>query len=391
VRLVFLLAIVSLGCGRTGAGRIAWDGGSHEPLDQAQAVAQETAPAVDLGGGSDGSEVVPDGPSCGATVALTRDVPVIEILVDTSEPMGVLVPATGQSRWELTRDALKQVISSLTSASPAVGLTFFPHPDDCSLSPPSVPAVPITEQSRAQLLSALDSVSVPAGARSTTAAFALAQADVTGKVFPNGLVLSPAIMVLLTAGAPDPSPSCGPPGDPALGLKSQARTAFAAGQPTCVFALPGAGDARDLLVDVARLGAGVSDSPDAAPPAYCFQDCEQAADPASCLSTGIRCILDLGVPAGDKCDIAIPSSPQSCFVPLSTLPDFVDLDTAQVSVTTGTSLPRVVPRVDCQSAQADGWDFDRESAGKTLILCGQSCSDFMGAWSYTITFGCKEG
>lgn len=368
-----LAAILLLACGRTGTARL-----SHPDASQDQVLDGTGDLAAD---NLDGSR------NCGV-VWSSASWPVIELVVDTSASMQGAVTGTGQSSWELTRDALKRVISRLTPASPAIGLTLFPNQGDCVRAPIVVPAAPISEQTQAQLMAALDSVAFPAGARPTPAALALAQADATGKVLANGLVLWPEWLVLLTAGAPDLPPACGAVGDPIVALRDQAKAAWEAMAPTCVFALPGAGPARPALIDVAKTGANVT--PDAGPLSYCFDDCDQGASAASILETGLECFLAGGIPDGSECVGGTGDLRRGCVVPLPSplFPD-ADLDNVTVVITSGAAPSRVVPRVDCSSAAADGWDLG--SARKLVTFCGNSCSDFLGSWSYSITFGCQGG
>ena len=373
-----LAAILVLACGRTGTVRRSQPDASQ---DQGQdACCAGDLAATDVDGGSEllrppGGEVL---------------WPVIELVVDISASMQDPVTGTGQSGWEMTRDTLKRVISRLTPASPAIGLTLFPNQGDCVSAPMAVPAAPISEQTRAQLIAALDSVAIPVGARPTAAALALAQTDATGKVFANGPSLQPWL-VLLTAGTPDSSPACGAFGDPILALKDQAQAAWEKARvPTCVFALPGAGPARDTLIEVAKAEAGAT--LDAGSSWYCFEDCDQGASAASILETGLECVLAGGFANGSDC---LPTTsgegePRSCFVlaPSLSAPN-VDPDNVTVVITPLAASPRVVPRVDCSSAAADGWDFGPDR--RSVTFCGQSCSDFLASWSYSITVGCKGG
>jgi hypothetical protein len=312
----------------------------------------------------------------------------VELVVDTSISMQDAVTGTGQSGWELTRDTLKRVISRLTSASPAMGLTLFPNRGDCVSAPIAVPAAPISAQTQAQLIAALDSVASPMGARPTAAALALAQTDATGKVLADGLLLQPWL-ILLTAGTPDLSPACGASGDPILALQDQAKAAWQARVPTCVFALPGAGPARDKLIDVAKAGVGATLDAGSLP--YCFEDCDQGASAASILETGLECVLAGGLANGSDClPTSYEDSPKSCFVSFPGLSDpTVDPDNVSVVITPVAASSRVVPRVDCSSATADGWDPGPDQ--RSVTFCGQSCSDFLASWSYSITVDCKGG
>ena len=371
-----LLAILLLACGRTGTVR-------RSQPDASQDQGQDACCPGDLAASD-----LAAGRNC-LVLEVSVRWPAIELVVDTSASVQDAVTGTGQNGWELTRDALKRVILRLTPASPAMGLTLFPNQGDCVSAPIAVPAAPISEQTRAQLVAALDSVAIPAGARPTAAALALAQTDATGKVFANGLSLQPWL-VLLTAGTPDSSPACGAFGDPILALKDQAQAAWEEARvPTCVFALPGAGPARDTLSEVAKAGVGAP--LDAGPLSYCFEDCDQGASAASILETGLECVLAGELPNGGDCLPTISGDfPRSCFVSLPGLSAAnVDPGNVTVVITLGAASPRVVPQVDCSSAAADGWDFgpDRQS----VTFCGQSCSDFLASWSYSITVGCTGG
>ena len=382
-----LLAILLLACGRTGSvrrsqpdasqdqGQDAWQPDASQDQGQDACCSGDLA-ASDLAGGR----------TC-VTLQGSSTWPVVELVVDTSATMQEAVTGTVQSSWELTRDTLKRVISRLTPASPAMGLTLFPNQGDCVSAPIAVPAAPISAQTRAQLIAALDSVALPVGARPTAAALSLAQTDATSKVFANGLSLQPWL-VLLTAGTPDSSLACGAVGDPILALQDQAKAAWQAREPICVFALPGAGPARDTLIDVAKAGAGATLDAGSLP--YCFEDCDQGASAASILETGLECVLGGGLANGSDCfPTSYEDSPRSCFVsfPGLSAPN-VDPDNVTVVITPVAASPRVVPRVDCSSATADGWDPG--PARRSVTFCGQSCSDFLASWSYSITAGCRR-
>ena len=154
-----LLAILLLACGRTGSVRRSQPDANPDQGQDACCTGDLTA--SDLAGGR----------TC-AVLQGSSTWPVVELVVDTSISMQDAVTGTGQSGWELTRDTLKRVISRLTSASPAMGLTLFPNRGDCVSAPIAVPAAPISAQTQAQLIAALDSVASPMGARPTAAALA---------------------------------------------------------------------------------------------------------------------------------------------------------------------------------------------------------------------------
>ena len=386
LRLSCLLTTLLLACGRTGVGKSNHpDAGQGEGRDEAQDYPQEAFRAADSATGIDSLGSIDGKRTCGTFRAGYGEWPVVELVVDRSTALQA--PAVGsQSGWEITRAALKRVISRLTPTSPAIGLTLFPNSGDCTVAPITVPATPITDQTKADLIAALDGV-LPGGARSPATALALAQDDADTRVFPNGLRLSPfKTLILLTAGAPEPSPVCGVQDDAIAALKNQVRSAYGNNARTCVFDLPGTGSARDVLVEVAELGSGSSGVLDASSPPTCFRDCDQGLESGPLLETGIECILDQGTLSGDEC---IPNYGDygSCVLSLPDLPADADRNNVTVVMTTGASPTRAVPHVDCSSSGADGWDYS--SNGRAVIFCGQACEDALAAWYESVTFGCK--
>ena len=147
-----LLAILLLACGRTGSVR-------RSPPDASQDQGQDAwQPDASQDQGQDaccsGDLDASDLAGCRTCITLqgSSTWPVVELVVDTSATMQDAVTGAGQSSWELTRDTLKRVISRLTPASPAMGLTLFPNQGDCFSAPIAVPAAPISAQTRAQLI-----------------------------------------------------------------------------------------------------------------------------------------------------------------------------------------------------------------------------------------------
>jgi hypothetical protein len=388
LRLAYLLTMLSVACGRTGLTRVNLDAGQDLPRNEVQDSLSDADAPPDVAIASDGLSAVDGRRVCGTVQMGPQPWPVLEWVVDTSSSMQAPVSGTGQNGWEVTRDALKQVISGLSSASPAIGLTLFPNRGDCTVAPVAVPAAPITEAAKAALVAALDRVGQPAGGRSTAPAFALAQEDATGTVLSNGLTFGPATVLLLTAGPPEQTPLCGEQQDPFLALETEVRAARARFVPTCVFALPGTGGSRDALIDIAKAGAGVSDVPDASSLWYCFRDGNRGPDSGSFLKTGIECILGGGTVDGDDC---IPNYGDfrhgSCVLSIPDLPVDADRDKVTVTMSVGASPTREVLHVDCSSAGADGWDYS--SNGRGIIFCGRACDDAQAAWYQSAIFGCQ--
>jgi hypothetical protein len=365
-------AVLSLACGRT-------DLSTHSVADGATNAPDLAAADV-------------NGPRNCGTMSIGSGPPmIVEFVVDASLSMQEIVPESGQTRWEMTRNALKKVFSELgLGSTPSIGLTLFPNRGDCAVAPIAVPAAPFSEQLRSQLLAALDGVTAPAGTRPTAAALALALADSQPKLLPNGFTLSGAYaVVLLTAGGPDASLACGDQEDPISALENQVRTARAEGVPTCVYSLPGTGAARDLLVDTAKIGVPGSDYPNSEPPGYCFWDSDQGANSGEELAAGLRCLLAAYFPQENKCiDFGMSRDfPRTCFLPLGINFQGADPANATAEVTVGVEMPRNMPRADCSLAGANGWDLAPDM--QSMTFCGQSCDDYLASLNFTLTFGCK--
>lgn len=379
-RTLCLLYVLSLACGRTGIVM-----NVHPDADQDEGRAQDDAwdvsSAPDSAAAPDGSDSVDAKASCALLSKGPVDWPVVELVVDGSASMAATASGI-QTTWEVTREALKRVISSLTPASPAVGLTVFPNGADCTLGSVVVPASPITGQSQAVLLAALDGV-VPGGGRSPTPALTLARAD-SSKTFPNGLALSPfKTLILLTSGGPDPSSVCPGLDQSAAALTTQVLSAYENGARTWVLALPGSTSSLDLLTEVARLGCGQSGASDAP---LCFSNCDQGDSSGALIESSLNCILAGGTFSGNQCipGMGDPSS-VACTYPLTYLPANANRNDVTVSMSVGTDAPRLVPRTVCES-DADGWNYS--SDGEAIVFCGRACSDTAGAWKVSIAFGC---
>lgn len=378
LRLPCLVVVLSLACGRTHLGTPGvLDGGPDQGRDQARDHTHEDA--------SPGTDAIDGEPGCGS-MERTFEWPVVELVVDRSASLAAPA-AGGQSAWQITREALARVISRLTPASPAIGLTLFPNHGDCTEAPVAVPAAPITEETKAALLAALAAVQ-PGGARSPASALALAQADAT-KVFANGLKLSSLkTLILLVGGAPDPSAVCGDSTDPVAALQSQLATAYEKSAITWVLALPGAASARGLLEQIARRGClPITESyPEDLP--VCFRDCDQGEGSGTMLEEGIECILRGGGFYENACvtDNNRERGYRSCFFSILDTAADVDWDATTVTMTIGTAAPRVVPRADCDLT-ADGWEYT--DGGKAIHYCSRTCAEVAGAWHERVTLFCK--
>jgi hypothetical protein len=118
---------LSLACGRTSAGRNRWDAGQDGGSDERQGDAQEALLAPDLNFGLDS---IDGKKSCTTLTMGPLEWLVGGLVVDRSVSLQAAL-AEGQRGWNVTRDALERVISRITPASPAVGLTLLPNSGDC--------------------------------------------------------------------------------------------------------------------------------------------------------------------------------------------------------------------------------------------------------------------
>jgi hypothetical protein len=309
---------------------------------------------------------------------------ILEFVLDSSLSMAerkqgnnwVTNGGSGQSKWEICRDSVKQCLDGL-SPSVAVGEVFFPnHAIAGNYTSPQSPtvcfdpsnAVPIgilgstASPQRAALAGALDGVQA-AGNTPTWEAYyyAVTQMQIARQTFEGQ-----PYVVLMTDGIPTYGQSCVGSGRedglvPTQPIVDLITAAWGVGIKTFVIGSPGSEnganktDSRGWLSRAAREGhtdtPGCSDSG----PNYCHMDMSQSPDFSATLRAGLGVISSqLG-----NCEYAMPSSPS---------PDqVVDVSKLNVFVTNDSGTYLVMPstQADC----TEGWQI----VDGNIKLCPASC------------------
>lgn len=265
------------------------------------------------------------------------------------------------SKWEITRDALKTALATLTTTVPlpSAGIDFFNNGDFCGYSDnPDVDIASLTDPQVTAIGQSLDAVQ-PWGATpivgAVMRAFAYLQknaAQFVGNKF----------VVLLTDGGE----SCDPNAMPLLVEKTIEANAI--GIRTFVLGAPGSEQYRAFLSQLAYNG-GTALSP----------TCTHASTPAD---QG-DCHMDMTQPGTDfatelaKNLAAISSQALSCEFDIPPPQDGAVLDPNKVNVnyTPGSGgAPLEIPRndnVNCNDLSNNGWQYSQD--GKKIVLCGSAC------------------
>ncbi|HTQ02596.1 MAG TPA: vWA domain-containing protein [Polyangiaceae bacterium] len=347
-------------------------------------------------GGAAGAAGVPNidpNEACAESTATVEAVPsILQLVVDTSGSMDWppgWAPASpddskppGATKWEITRDALKNAVDSLDDGT-ALGANFFPdttEDDPDSLCLRNEVGLPIavlgsaTSKQRAACAAALDAV-IPNGATPTEGAY-LYGLELLGKTKLPGN----QFVLLITDGTPTCTLDCectennlpvdsGP-------LIDDAKNALADGIRTFVIGSPGSEDTRSVLSALAREGGtgqpGCSDDG----PDYCHLDMTTEPD----LATGLAGALD-----------EVAASLRSCEYPLPPPPDNRTLDPGLVNVlyTPSGGKTKTIARDPSKSDCNQGWQYTAD--GQNITLCGDACAAAQadpGA-QVQILLGCK--
>lgn len=292
----------------------------------------------------------------GITVVAEPVRPVLEFLVDTSGSMVQKVAGTTSTRYEVTRDALRQAFEEMPDGTGA-GLLFYPNVLRASDVPCLVreEAVPIGVLD-AQLRQALDAALVAKRVLGNTPThdallYALEKLGATS-------VDGPKYLVLLTDGAPTFSLGCVGNGvdvvDSAPLVQEIQSARLTAGIGTFVIGSPGSEEVRSSLSQMATAGgtapAGCSDQG----PTYCHLDMTVAPDLALALGSALRSVTD---------------STKSCSYHVPLAPNF-DPTLVNVSVTTAAGAKIQVPKSTGPTCTS-GWQYSTNT--EQIILCPSTC------------------
>jgi len=365
------------------------------------------APPLDVGNGTSGGGGAGSGPKTGGVVTLTPEQvaainnnacdgwsvepetkpAVLEFVVDTSLSMNERPGprgATGPTKWESTRDALKSVISTLPD-SIAAGLLFYPNRENRASSRPgpadscvntnagTAPA-PLTAAQKATLLATLDATD-PEGWTPTDAAY---QHALQTAILPTQLP-GDKYMLLITDGLPTLRGDCTSAGNGAgiTPVESQPivdhiGAALGQGVRTFLIGSPGSEGGRTWMSEAAIVGGTAAAGCKVMGPPFCHLDMTTSADFGTALKAGLN-----KVTGSIACTYDIPDPGQG---------QVIDNNLINLIVTTASGTELVLPDDDADCTE--GWRI----AGNQVVLCEGTCSRVQrDNDSIQLLFGCQSG
>jgi hypothetical protein len=323
---------------------------------------------------------------------------VLEFVVDTSLSMNEVPGATtqpgrpgapaasGPTKWQSTRDALKAVISTLPDTI-AAGLLFFPNmanqarsqpapPDTCVNTRAGIAPAPLNAAQKASLIAALDATS-PNGWTPTDAAY---QHALQAALLPSALPGDKYIL-LITDGQPTLRGDCTSAGNGAgagiTPVESQPiidHIAAALGQGVRTFLIgsPGSEGGRAWMSEAAIEGGTAAAGCKVMGPPFCHLDMTTTSDFGVALKAGLN-----KVTGSIACTYDIPDPGQG---------QVIDPNLINLVVTTASGTELVLPDegTDC----TEGFRL----AGNQVVLCEGTCSRVQrDGDSIQLLFGCQSG
>jgi hypothetical protein len=288
-------------------------------------------------------------------------------------------PASGSSKFDLTRTALTQVVASLRDADRA-GLAVFGADDACGVS--SSPLVPVAALASAQRSSITQAISgiTPKGATplvgGTTVAYEHLNPNRPGFDLPKRRFL-----VVVTDGAE----TCAPASVPSF-LSTTIDQARSVGIRTFVVGAPGSETARSMLSELAYRGGTAASSSCShgaaqASTGDCHVDLTQSgANFGTMLSSALLEASRLAIP----CEVELPANVDA---------NVVDFDRAVVRVTSSAGVTSRVLEdrtAGCDDG-ANGWQY--EDGHARVVLCGNACAALRSdrGSKVTVELGCRGG
>lgn len=317
---------------------------------------------------------------------------VLQLVVDTSLSMNETPGGRGRGRgtsddtkWEITRDALKEVVETLPEEL-AIGLFFYPNMategsatprplSSCVNTGEGIAVAPLSDEHRARLLDALDEQE-PDGWTPTHGAYLHSlESSLLPSTYPGHKYL-----LLITDGAPTLTLTCeGDIGsnspepvdsDPIIDEVARARRA---GVRTFLIGSPGSEPGRPWMSEAALQGATARAGCHLDGDPYCHMDMTAAPDFGAALRAGLN-----QVTGEISCTYDIPAPPMG---------ETIDPALVNLIVTTSTGSSQLV-LPDAMGDCSEGWQL----AGDQVVLCDGTCSRVQadGA-SLQLLFGCESG
>lgn len=349
----------------------------------------------------------PDGRACATTTHQAEQIPAnLLFVVDRSGSMSCCPPpitdsATCESfprkadcqssKWDVTRNALRDVIGQLRAlGNVSAGMTVFPRDDQCAVATaPDIDVSPLDDAQVALIDDFLDSGVSPSGSTPLVGATTLSYAYLQS-AFGDRLLRENTFVVVVTDGAE----RCAEDQIDVL-FDTNVVAARRIHIRTFVIGAPGSEGARDMLSELAFQGGtarqpdcvhsrheqatavadagpqpeGGSASPDGALPAadsgtsagYCHFDMTESAD----FGAELREALDeISQSRELSCEFDVPTNPTG---------GGVDLDKVNVSFTPRAGSPEHVLRDDTKACDggAEGWQYAENET--KIVLCGEIC------------------
>jgi len=324
---------------------------------------------------------------------------VLEFVVDTSlsmnevpgaamqpgRPGGPGAPAaSGPTKWQSTRDALKAVISTLPETI-AAGLLFYPNmanqarsrpasADSCVNTTAGTAPAPLTAAQKASLIAALDATN-PNGWTPTDAAY---QHALQAAILPTRIPGDKYIL-LITDGQPTLRGDCTSAGNGAgiTPVESQPivdHVAAALGQGVRTFLIgsPGSEGGRAWMSEAAIVGGTAAAGCKLMGPPFCHLDMTTSADFGAALKAGLN-----KVTGSIACTYDIPDPGMG---------RVIDNNLINLVVTTASGTELVLP--DDGANCSEGWRI----SGNQVVLCEGTCSRVQREHdSIQLLFGCQSG
>jgi hypothetical protein len=314
---------------------------------------------------------------------------VLQLVVDTSLSMNESPNGRGgrnaDTKWEITRDALKEVIGALPEDL-AIGLFFYPNMstegsatprplEACVNTSEGIPVAPLADAQRARLIDALDEQE-PDGWTPTHGAY---QHSLETSLLPSSYP-GQKYLLLITDGAPTLTLTCEgdigsnspDPVDPEPIIDEVAR-ARRAGVRTFLIGSPGSEPGRPWMSEAALQGATARAGCHLDGDPYCHMDMTTAPDFGAALRAGLN-----QVTGEISCTYDIPEPPMG---------ETIDPALVNLIVTTSTGSSQLV-LPDAMGDCSEGWQL----LGNQVVLCDGTCSRVQadGA-SLRLLFGCESG
>ena len=339
--------------------------------------------------------------SCAGWRAEPENQPVVlQFVVDNSGSMNADAPNSNQSKWEVTRDALRDAIAGLP-ASTSVGVLYYPNRgtsasnaprdiDECVRTDAIVPVDLLGDVSsahRAQINDSLDQSDPNSqGGTPTHDAYKFAFQELGGSD-----AVGTRYMLLITDGQPTFLEDCVGSGmtsqpvdeqpivDEIQGARNSASAirTFIIGSPGSESNVSTGEDVRPWLSQAARAGGTESAGCDDSGPNFCHFDMSQAPDFAAALRGALAEIA--GAIISCTYDLPVPPSGQT-------------LDPANVNVvyTPSDSEAVLIPRDDSSGCN-DGWQYADDSQ-QQVVLCPAACETVQqdARAGLELLFGCRS-